>query len=436
MSDTQPTIPINTTRNFVAFAADMLGFMVGLSFIPATIVLVGMASRLTNDKVLLGVVAMAGSVGWFLPQIVAARIVHGKKRQLPYLVGAALVGRQAYLIMAIWLFVTQAQSPVLTVLVLIGCIVMFHVADSLAGVAWFDILSRALSPQVRGRSVALGNFIGLVGGIGSGLIVERVLSPSGLPFPNNYAVIFLCAYASFMLSFVAVLFIQELPMSETEHNQAAEMNFLHELRTAVRTDPSFRRLIIARIFTGIEIMAAAFYVVFIRERLQLDDSVLGLFAIASVVGGIVGIAFFGFLSDRRGSRGVIVVSVTLQVIGPVLAFLVAAVPGLASSAPQLAIVFFLLIIGIVGAVGQAGMLGFQVYPLDAAPERHRAMYVGVLNSVGGVVSLTPVIGGVLLDVLTRSASSALAYSVVFGIAAACVIIGLLVSFTLPQPARH
>src|SRR4029453_19006746 len=69
---------LNTRRNFAAFGTDILAFMTGMMFIPANIVLVGMASRLTDDKALLGVVAMAGAVAWFLPQIVAARIVHGK----------------------------------------------------------------------------------------------------------------------------------------------------------------------------------------------------------------------------------------------------------------------------------------------------------------------------------------------------------------------
>ncbi|MCL5997029.1 MAG: MFS transporter, partial [Chloroflexi bacterium] len=430
-----PQEPLNSRRNFVAFATDMLGFMVGLSFIPATIVLVGMASRLTTDKALLGVVAMTGSVAWFLPQIVAARIVHGKRRQKPYLVIAALIGRQAYLIMAIWLLVTRAQSPLLTVFVLIACIGVFHVCDSLAGVAWFDILSRALSPRVRGRSIAIGNFVGLAAGLGSSFMVERILSPNGLPFPTNYAVIFICAWVSFMISFVAVVFIQETPMSEVAQAQSAESPFSAVLMTLVKTDSVLQRLLLARVLTGIESMAAAFYVVFIRERLQLPESVLGIFAFASVAGGLGGLALFGLLADRFGPRTVIHVSTLLQVLAPVLAFTVAVFPAISATASTLAFVLFIWVIAINGAVGQAGMLGFQVYPLDTAPERQRAMYIGVLNSAGGVVSLTPVLGGLLIDWLSTANSSSLAYSTVFGLAMVCVAAGLVISLGLPKPSR-
>ena len=311
VTEQKPAFPLNSRRNFLAFGGDILSFMTGLSFIPATIVLVGLASHLTDDKTLLGVVAMMVNVAWFLPQIVAARIVHGKRHQKIYLVGASLIGRQAYLVMAIWLLATQASSPLLTVWILIICIAVFHACDSLAGVAWFDMLSRALTPRMRARSVTLGTLIGLVGGIGSGLIVERVLSPAGLPFPTNYAVILICAWVCFIISFVAILFIQETPMSEEEHSQVAESHFIRDLLEAIRTDKTLRRLIFARVFTGIEAIATAFYVIFLREQVQVSDSTLGVLTVASVAGGIVGIVFFGWLGNHFGSRGVIWLSVAL-----------------------------------------------------------------------------------------------------------------------------
>jgi MFS family permease len=428
-------VPINLRRNFFAFATDMLGFMIGLSFIPASIVLVGMASRLTDDKALLGIVAMIGSVAWFLPQVLAARIVHGKRRQKPYLIVSALAGRQAYLLLVFWLLATNAEQPLLTVGVLILCIALFHVCDSLAGVAWFDILSRALSPRLRGRSIAIGNFVGLAAGIGSALIVERVLSPDGLPFPQNYALIFFCAWVCFMISFVGCVLIREIPMAAEEHSESTGAPFSVALLTLLKTDKVFQRLLLARVLTGIEAMALAFYPLFIRERLQLPESVLGIFALAAVGGGLAGLLLFGLVGERYGSRRVIHVATSLQVVGPLLAFVVAAVSILPTTAPDLAYAMFIVVIAIGGAVGQAGMLGFQVYPLDVAPERHRAMYIGVLNSAGGVVSLTPLLAGLLIDAISETTSSTTAYAVVFAIALICVVAGLVISLRLPKPAR-
>lgn len=72
--------------------------------------LVGLASQLTEDKTLIGVVGMTWSVTWFLPQLVAAHLVRGKRWQKPYLIIPSLIGRNGLLLMALWLLITQAQA--------------------------------------------------------------------------------------------------------------------------------------------------------------------------------------------------------------------------------------------------------------------------------------------------------------------------------------
>ncbi len=187
----QPLTPVNAPRNFLCYTGDMMAFMVGLSFIPASTVLVALASKLTANQTLIGIVGSIGGIAWFLPQLFAARIVHGKRRKKPYVIAAALIGRQGYLLIAAWLVLTQAVEPVLTVWVLLLSIAVFHVCDALAGVAWFDMLSRALSPRMRGRSVALGEFAGSVLGIG---VVSRFLCKSGARLISRYEFTQLSAY--------------------------------------------------------------------------------------------------------------------------------------------------------------------------------------------------------------------------------------------------
>src|SRR5689334_2905571 len=87
MTSSPPTpVPFDTRRNIFVYMGDTITFVSGLSFIPATTVLVGLASRLTDDKALIGAVAMSWSVSWLIPQLVAARMVHGKRHQKPYLI--------------------------------------------------------------------------------------------------------------------------------------------------------------------------------------------------------------------------------------------------------------------------------------------------------------------------------------------------------------
>ncbi len=430
-----PAVPYDKPRNIAVYSGDTISFIAGLSFIPASTVLVGLASKLTDSKVLIGIVAMSWSVSWLIPQLVAARIVHGKRRQKPYLIIPSIIGRQLMLLFALWLVVTRAQDSLLTVWVLIGSIILFNICDAIAGISWFDMLSRNLTPRRRGRTLAIAQLIGSIVGIGSGLIVERILAPGGLPFPLNYALIFGCTWSCFMVSLVICLFLQENPLSEETLSRSQEDSFLSHVREAIKSDEVFRRLLLTRFLSGVETMAAAFYVIFITRRLMLDDRAIGVFSIAYTVGGILGVSLFGMLAERFGARRVIHAATTLQFCAPMLAFIVAVSPGLTLVAPDIAYGIFILILAINGAVVRSPMLGFSGYTIDRAPEQRRAIYVGVFNTLGGIVGLAPVFGGAFLTAIAATLGEPVGYNLMFGAVALCAGTGMLISFRLPRLQR-
>ena len=432
---TPQAAPLDTRRNLIVYMGDTVSFLAGLSFIPATTVLVGLVSRLTSDKVLIGAVAMSWSVSWLIPQLVAARLVHGKHRQKPYLVIPSVIGRQTMLLFAVWLAVTGASPPLLTVWVLIAAVVVFNICDAIAGISWFDMMSRNLTPGQRGRTIGMAQLVGSIAGIGAGVIVERLLAPDGLPFPLNYAVIFVCAWLGFMASLVFIFFLQENPMSEETVKQSHEGSFFMHIRDALRSDAVYRRLLLSRILSGLESMTAAFYVVFITNRLQLPDSAIGVFSVAYIAGGILGVALFRALAERHGARRVIHAANLLQFCAPLLACLVAVYPPLTQAAPGLAYAIFIVILAASGAVGRSTILGYSGYTIDRAPDRRRAIYVGVLNTLGGVVALSPVAGGIFLNAAAKSLGDMTGYALMFGAVALCAGIGVLISLGLPAASK-
>lgn len=427
---------VDSPRNFSAFTLDIVFFMIGTYFAPTATILVGFANRLTDDPVLIGAVAMAWPVSWYLPQLVAARVVHGKRRQKPYLLWPSLLGRQAFLVLAAWVALTGAAQPVLTIWVMIACIVFFNLCDALAGVAWFDMLSRALSPRLRGRSVAIGQLIGSVLGIGAGLVIQRSLAQDGLPFPQSFAFIFFCAWAAFNVSLVTIFFLQELPMSEGEMQTAHETHFVAHLRESLRDDRTLRQVLLARGLTALEAMAAAFYLVYVTNLLNLPDESVGSFTLANIAGGILGIAAFGLIAERFGPRRVAQVTSFLQFGAPALALTVALAPGLAGIeiAPGLnaAFALFMVILAINGAIGHSLVLGILGYLMDMSAQSRRAIYVGIMNTLGGLIALTPVVGGLLIELISRAAPSNTAYATVFGLVAALVGVGLVLTLRLPR----
>ena len=435
-SKVAPPVPLDAPRNALAFVGDIAAFMVGTYFIPPTTVLVGLASQLTEDKTLIGVVGMTWSVTWFLPQLVAAHLVRGKRWQKPYLIIPSLIGRNGLLLMALWLLITQAQAPLLTVWVLVGCLALFNVCDAVAGVAWFDMLSRALSSRVRARVVSIGQVVGGVLGIGAGLIVERVLQPDGLPFPQNYAFIFGCAWVAMAISLAIISLLRELPMTEAEHAHAQQVDLLSSLKVALRSDGIFRRVLVVRVLTGIELMAASFYLVFAKEQFGLGDAITGVVNIALIVGGIVGIAAFGWLAERFTALSVVRSAAAMQFAAPALALAFALLGPVLRASPAVVIAGFVIIFALRGAIEHSLMLGPVGYLLDNAPERHRAMYVGVINTLGGVVALSPLLGGAWLDALSASGQAPAGYAVMFALVAALAALGTWLSFRLPASRAY
>ncbi len=406
-------------------------FGIGTYFMPITTVVPALAASFTSDKTLIGSISLAWYFGWLAPQLFAARLVRGKARMKPYAAIPAALSRPLILFYALWLFFDRGASPQLSAWLLVLTIAVFAMIDGLTTAAWFDMQGRALTPDVRSRVIATNQLLAAIGGLGVGFLVERILSNPALPFPVNYGVLFACAAACFMVSLGFMLLIKERQSAAPAADAPPQANFLHQVAHAVRSDAVLRRTLLARFLSGIEYMAAAFYVVFAREQLGLPESAVGVFTLAIIVGGLIAIVLFGWLAVRFGSQRVIQAAGIMQFIGPLLA------TGVALFAPPPAVAYGVLIVimGLNGATNRSMQLGYFSYAQDSAPEIDRPMYIGAVSSVAGTASLMPLLGGVMIDFLQGSGSGAIAYPLLFVIAAVCAFGGVISALGLPKARR-
>ena len=428
-------VPVDLRRNTLAFGFDSALWGIGIAFMPMATVLTSLAARLTSDKTLIGLLSLAWYVGYLLPQLFAARLLRGKQRMWRYSVIPSLIARPVVLLYALWLAFTRAENPTLSFWLLIGMILAMMVFDAVTSVAWFDMMGRALSPRTRARTIAVNQFISAVAGLGVGFIVERILGSERLPFPLNYALLLGMAWLFYELSLVAMLFIKERAAQTAKPaNLQTPPGFVQILKHAWHTDANFKRILIVRALTSVENMAAAFYVVFARERLGLPDSAVGVFTIAYIAGGLVGIVLFGWLAERFGPLRVINAASIMQFAAPALGFVLSLLPATAALSGLIYAVFILMML-LNGAVNRSTQVGFFSYAQDSADEADRPMYVGAVSTVAGLASLLPVMGGALIDLLSRLGFVRGAYSLVFGIALILVGLGLWLSLRLPKPRR-
>jgi MFS family permease len=245
-------------------------------------------------------------------------------------------------------------------------------------------------------------------GVGVGVLVGVILGHPDLDFPRNYALLFTFAAVSMVPSTLALIAFREPPPRQTATDAQPAKN---GAMATVAKDPRFRRMLSCRLLVGLMNLAVPFYVGHASGVLHLPEAAIGAFTIAMTVATIVASIALGALSERRGPRLVIQISAVAAAVSPLYALaahLAGAGSWLAAGYP---IVFVAL-----GVVNSSYIVGFANYLLELAPEGLHGAYIGVGNTVLGLMAVTPILGGLLLQ--------ATSYTLLFGVTA----LGILTSF--------
>jgi MFS family permease len=411
--------PADRRKNWTGFLLDYIFFSVGLTFAGLSTTLPAFAARLTDNPILIGLVGMIWMGGWLLPQIFAANYLSTAPRKLPVLFVLRWAGQPVWLLFILYLLLSGAVLPALTLGLLYLTCFYFTFTDSVAGLIWFDMLGKTFTSRERGRLIGLGQAVAGVLSIVAGGVIGWVLQGSRLPFPNNYALILFFANACFLLSLLANYLIRE-PVEPVPSERQKMTDYLPGLIRLIRRDTLFRKVNIARLLIGFCGMAAPFFAVFAIRELGLPEGVVGWFAIAQTV-GLAGAGLLqGWVADRKGTQNVIRIMGGMYFLSPCLVLAAGLIGGSAAfSAFLLSAAFFFLGMGD-GSI----VLGFFNYILEIAPKEQRPVYIGLTNSLAGVTVFYPFLGGALADLG--------GYRIVFILAAVGIAAGWAMGFTLPK----
>jgi hypothetical protein len=408
----------NYRWNFTAFVLDYVFFSIAVAFANPSSVLPAFVGQFTRSAPTIGLVSTVWNGCWLIPQVVAARAINDKPRKKPYLM-IGLSGRVAFWIIALALWLGLAQRPAAMLLLFFVCLGLFTTPDGLASVAWFDMLARAIPVKRRGRLMGIAQIISGFAGLGVGAVISLILDSPQVSFPADYALIFTLAGLAFIPSTVALTLLRETGTEtpRTDTGDRARDGWF----TPLREDPAFRRLMACRILVGMVSLVTPFYVVHATDVLNLPVAVVGSFVGAQQVSGVAFGALLGLLSDRQGPISTIRLGSAIAVAGPLFALLAHVADG-----GLLSRVYPFVYVSL-AAYQSTTMLGFYNYLLEIAPDSVRPSYVGLGNTVLGVLTLAPTLGGWLLQ--------ATSYTVLFGVTAGLVSLGVLIALRL-RPAME
>jgi len=414
-------LPANFRHNFVALLVDYTSFSAALAFVNPSVVLPAFASTLTNLEPLIGLVGTVMNASWLLPQLGAAALIGGRPRKKPYLMAALCAGRPFWFVLALGSWFLLPHRPMAALGVLYACVGIFFFLDAVASVAWFDIMARAVPLARRGRLIGAGQLVSGLLGIGIGPLVALILASPRFPYPTNYALLFVLAGLVIIPSTVALGMLREPEGTDLEPRRTV-LDFLRQLGGVWRGDGNFRRLMGFRWLIGLMNLAVPFYVLHAEEIIGLSEGMAGWFVLAQTVGGIAASVSLGWLSERRGPRAVIWVGAATALLSPLVAL------GVHFFHQGVLQQVYLMVYFLLGVTNSSWLLGPLNYVLEIAPQGRRPLYVGLYNTLAGLLVPASFLGGVLLRVTS--------YPVLFGVTAGGIAAALWISLRLKRSGQE
>ena len=381
-------------RNFTlgVFNGAAYGFVEAL--IDPPVVLTWFVSQLTTSNLLIGLVAPMGDAGWFLPQVFVSARIQRLDRKMPSYIWSAIIRTLAWLLLAAVVWFVNDRS-----LLLAGFFVLYNIArivSGLGGLAFFDVVAKTIPLRRRGNYFAWRQLLGGLLGLGGGLIVNAVLNHPRLVFPDGHAFLFVLYTVGMALGMGAFALIREPPGAVV----AEPMTLSQQLRRSghlLRLDGVYRRYMAARLALSLANIALPFYAIYAKNVLGASDGMAGVYVATRVGATLLFNLPWGRLSDRQGNQLVMrVMSLGIAVtasLAMVLAGLVEALHPQGAWLPYLALPLFFLN----GAVRPAQALVGSNFLLELAPEAERPLYLGLSNTLVGIVVLISGLGGLVVD---------------------------------------
>ncbi|MCB0115768.1 MAG: MFS transporter [Caldilineaceae bacterium] len=378
-ADVEAEVLRNYRWNFTVNLFDGGFFFFGLSFASSTTILPLFVSKLSDNPLLIGVLAVLAQAGWYLPQLFTAGAIERTARKKPWVVNLGLITERVPVMIWPLAALLALVSPVAALALFFVTFALHQLGAGLIAPAWQDMIAACFPVNRRGRFMGTMSFLGTAAGAAGAVLSGRILEEQA--FPYNFAILFGLAALFIFLSWFALALTRE-PARAVDAETLREVDIRSRIGRVLRNDHRFRRFFIVRLLITLGAMGLGFVTVAAVTRFDLPDQTVGYFTVALLIGQTVGNLVLGLLADRFGHK------LSLE-LGALMAALAFALAWWAPSADWFYAIFFLL-----GAHTASTIVSGLMIVMEYADRTKRPTYAGITNTGLGAVNMAaPLIGG-------------------------------------------
>lgn len=386
---TQPFV----RRNFVANVTDGALFAFGLSFVSLNTVLPLFVKKMGGSSLAVGLIPVIWIVGFNIPQILVANFTQRFPLKKGLFLRTAFVQRLPWLLLAFFSFwMLESIDTSAGLFLFFTGFALAAIGGSLNLPVWFDLISKVTPVRLRGRLFAMRAILGALLGVLGGFVAKQVLNT--LAFPQSFGVLFLLAFAAYMISYVCLFFLKETGPSPLRQGNYRE--YVRNLPVILKENRNFRNFLIADALLTAAVMAEAFFAVNAFEQFNLDDGYAGQFTMVLMVTMIVANLFFGQISDHYGHK----LNLTFAGISATAACIIAMV------VPN--VLWYHLVFVFTSITIALKHVSRQTIVAELCPEEDRATYIALTNMVTSPFVLLAVVAGWIADQVGYNAIFAVA----------------------------
>lgn len=354
-----------------------------------TLVMTAFAAYLTSNKLILGLIAPLPGALWSLPQLWMVGRLQTQERALPIYRFTVWARGAAWTVLIIVVMLTHNST--LLLITLLTFMVGVGLSGGIAGLPFLEITGKTISPRRRGQLFSLRQTVGSIFAIiGTQVVIFFTGPDAHFDFPTNYGMLFIIAALLQLIGATSFSLTSEPPAeSGIEHPKPS----LKVMRHIWRTDTNYRHYVRGRSLLVFSSMANGLVLIYANENFGVRLEMAGIYLLVGTVLKPVISLVAGRISLRYGSQVPVVIGQGAQTLawGAVLLTMIISFEG------RQAEYYFFAVFALIAI--QEGLVFSNLLPLglNVTPSTERALYMGTLNTLVGVLALISAFSGAIVE---------------------------------------